>query len=406
MQRPAARLLVLLLALTGCGGADLPDSARGPAPTTTPAPSTGSVPSETPESTPDPTTAPTPDPSPEPSTAPGVQSKGTSEGSGDDCAPASPKGVSPPLGPARPGKDGTPPVPEASTRADAFVLAALAQRGDPYVFGVEVRLGDPDPDAFDSSELTQWAADQAGASIPDGAMYQYLELKSQGRLVSVEEGIHTRGALLFHFTSEPTAGGGRPSSSHVAISLGDGRTIEARGSSYGVDEFPAVGRFNFAGVIAALDRAAPATRSAPTTRAGSSTMRSLRLGISEIYEAARAAGFTPRQATTWTAIALAESGGETGAIDTAGEQAVGLWRIGVAPGSRTSRWGDLSDPLVNARAAYEISCRGADMRPWSSTHAINAGTSRDYRVFLDDVEAVTGHAGDRRGAENPREKGR
>jgi hypothetical protein len=35
----------------------------------------------------------------------------------------------------------------------------------------------------------------------------------------------------------------------VAISLGDGRTIEARGSEYGVNEFPAAGRFNYAGVI-------------------------------------------------------------------------------------------------------------------------------------------------------------
>lgn len=380
-------MLTLALLVTGCGAGDTPTARPTPPETRV---------TQTPEKEPE-------------------GASGQSNGNADDRPRRAPRGDHPNApdrsdapDPVEANDPGRPDQVDAAgrKRADAFVDAALAQRGDPYVFGVEVRLGDPDPGAFDSSELTQWAADQAGASIPDGAMYQYLELKSQGRLVSVEEGIHTRGALLFHFTSEPTAGGGRPSSSHVAISLGDGRTIEARGSSYGVDEFPAVGRFNFAGVIAALDRAAPATRSAPTTRAGSSTMRSLRLGISEIYGAARAAGFTPRQATTWTAIALAESGGETGAIDTAGEQAVGLWRIGVAPGSRTSRWGDLSDPLVNARAAYEISCRGADMRPWSSTHAINAGTSRDYRVFLDDVEAVTGHAGDRRGAENPREKGR
>ncbi len=31
--------------------------------------------------------------------------------------------------------------------------------------------------------------------------------------------------------------------------------------------------------------------------------------IREIYEAARGAGFTPHQAVTWTAIAMAESGG-------------------------------------------------------------------------------------------------
>lgn len=134
-------------------------------------------------------------------------------------------------------------------RADAFVEAALAQRGDRYIFGTEVGLDDPDPDAFDCSELTQWAADQAGVTIPDGAMYQYLDLKQKGQLTSVDEALNTKGALLFYFSSEPTPGGGRPATAHVAISLGDGRTIEARGTSYGVDEFGGAGRFNYAGVI-------------------------------------------------------------------------------------------------------------------------------------------------------------
>ena len=37
---------------------------------------------------------------------------------------------------------------------------------------------------------------------------------------------------------------------------GDGRTIEARGSSYGVNEFPAEDRFNYAGVIPEMAGAA------------------------------------------------------------------------------------------------------------------------------------------------------
>lgn len=135
---------------------------------------------------------------------------------------------------------------------DAFVQAATAQRGDEYVFGAEASLDDSNPDTFDCSELTQWAADQVGVTIPDGAMYQYLELKQQGELMPVEEALRTKGALLFYFSSEPTPGGGRPSTAHVAISLGDGRTIEARGSSYGVNEFPAADRFNYAGVIPGL----------------------------------------------------------------------------------------------------------------------------------------------------------
>ena len=126
----------------------------------------------------------------------------------------------------------------------------------------------------------------------------------------------------------------------------------------------------------------------------------MKLGIREIYEAARAAGFTPDQATTWTAIALAESGGQTGAHNPTGEDSRGLWQINIAPHVRTNVWGDLSDPYVNARAAYDISNHGRDMRPWTTTHASHAGTSTDYRTYLPEVSAVTGYAGD-----SPRRRG-
>ena len=50
----------------------------------------------------------------------------------------------------------------------------------------------------------------------------------------------TPGALLFHFASEPQSGlGGEPPVAHVAISLGNGKTIEARGHDYGVGIFDA-----------------------------------------------------------------------------------------------------------------------------------------------------------------------
>ncbi|RYP83269.1 hypothetical protein EKO23_19605 [Nocardioides guangzhouensis] len=124
-----------------------------------------------------------------------------------------------------------------------------------------------------------------------------------------------------------------------------------------------------------------------------------KLGIRGIYEAALAAGFTPDQATTWTAIALAESGGETGAHNPRGEDSRGLWQINVAPNVRKNIWGDLSDPRVNARAAYDISNHGTDMRPWTTTHASHQGTASDYRTYLDDVSAITGYSGDPRGVE-------
>ena len=122
-----------------------------------------------------------------------------------------------------------------------------------------------------------------------------------------------------------------------------------------------------------------------------------KFSIREIYDAARAAGFTPEQATTWTAIALAESGGRTSALNNKGEHSMGLWQINVASNVRKNRWGDLNDPLVNARAAYDVSRHGRDMRPWTTTHDRNKGTAHDYRTYLAKVEQVTGVDGETRG---------
>ncbi|WP_224366097.1 C40 family peptidase [Hyalangium versicolor] len=121
------------------------------------------------------------------------------------------------------------PKPAGKGTAEEFVQKALAQRGDKYVFGAETKLNDPNPDTFDCSELVQWAAHQAGVDVPDGTMNQVPYFKQKGTDISVEKALKTRGALLY-----------RPG--HVAISLGDGRTIEARGKAYGVDIFSANGR--------------------------------------------------------------------------------------------------------------------------------------------------------------------
>jgi hypothetical protein len=136
-----------------------------------------------------------------------------------------------------------------SAALDRFLDVARAQVGNRYVFGAEADLDDPDPDVFDCSELTQWAADQAGVTIPDGATAQYLHLKKLGMLVPVEEGRSTPGALLFNFDREPQLGDGRTPGAHVGISLGDGKTVEARNSRDGVDEFSSKGRFTYAALI-------------------------------------------------------------------------------------------------------------------------------------------------------------
>ena len=81
-----------------------------------------------------------------------------------------------------------------------------------------------------------------------------------------------------------------------------------------------------------------------------------------------------------------------------GEDSWGLWQMNVAPGVRQNHSGGLSDPLVNARAAYQISHHGTNMSPWTTTHDSSRGTSHDYRRYLDQVEAIAGGAhGDHNG---------
>jgi len=47
------------------------------------------------------------------------------------------------------------------------------QVGKPYIFGVETNLKDPNPKAFDCSELVEWLYAQVGVVVPDGSMNQY-----------------------------------------------------------------------------------------------------------------------------------------------------------------------------------------------------------------------------------------
>ena len=75
--------------------------------------------------------------------------------------------------------------------------------------------------------------------------------------MSVDQALHTKGALLFYFSREPTSS--LPAGqAHVAISLGNGRTVEAKGTQFGVGEFSGKGRFNFAGVVPGLSDPAQA----------------------------------------------------------------------------------------------------------------------------------------------------
>lgn len=82
-----------------------------------------------------------------------------------------------------------------------------------------------------NSELVEWAAARAGINpkVPDGSANQLAHCRKHGTMLSVQQGINTKGALLF----QP---------GHVAISLGNGRSIEAMNPSAGVKQGNANGR--------------------------------------------------------------------------------------------------------------------------------------------------------------------
>jgi cell wall-associated NlpC family hydrolase len=122
-----------------------------------------------------------------------------------------------------------------------LVGLCLKQVGDRYVFGHRVSLSNRDPDVFDCSELVQWACARLGVTptMPDGSWLQARHCNNHQNLIPVEEGKETQGALLFKFSSNPLAGD-RPTSAHVAISLGNGNTVEARGTNWGVGSWSAV----------------------------------------------------------------------------------------------------------------------------------------------------------------------
>jgi cell wall-associated NlpC family hydrolase len=141
--------------------------------------------------------------------------------------------------------------------SEQFVRTALTQRGDRYVFAAEASPLDPDPDQFDCSELVEWTGARLGVQprIPDGSWIQ----RDHCRPVPVADGIRTRGALLF---------AGVPRTSHCAISLGDGTTIEARGRLWGVGTWGAAGRFDHAGIIPGITYVRPGTPKPPVNQGG------------------------------------------------------------------------------------------------------------------------------------------
>jgi hypothetical protein len=116
------------------------------------------------------------------------------------------------------------------------------------------------------------------------------------------------------------------------------------------------------------------------------------LTLTAVAELALAAGFAPNQAAVAVAIARAESGlrpdavGDVTLEDTTWGPSVGLWQVRTLKaqtGRGTERdIGWLADPAHQAAAAFTISSRGTNFRPWSTY------TSLAYVQFMDAANAA------------------
>ena len=110
-----------------------------------------------------------------------------------------------------------------------------------YVYGATPKPSEETPAAFDCSSLVQWAAARIGVTtIPRVSGDQFKACTP----ISMDEAWRTRGALL------ATTNDG---AEHVAISRGDGTTIEARNSKRGTGTFSDKGTFVAAGLLNDID---------------------------------------------------------------------------------------------------------------------------------------------------------
>lgn len=118
---------------------------------------------------------------------------------------------------------------------------ALGQDGDQYRFGAALDFADPDPQEFDCSGLVAWACARAGVepTLPHSAFMQAQICTRAEVMLSVADGVATRGALLFKLpnVTDVLALTSRPEGAHVAWSLGNGTTIEAASTKWGVGSF-------------------------------------------------------------------------------------------------------------------------------------------------------------------------
>jgi NlpC/P60 family protein len=129
----------------------------------------------------------------------------------------------------------------ATSRVAAFVAFAKSKVGGPYLWGGS------GPTAYDCSGLVQAAAASIGVSLPHNSQLIYGACMSAHTACTVETAISTYGALLVRAagTLGPSDGG------HIAISLGNGQTVEAADVAVGIiiGNDATTTNFNLAGLL-------------------------------------------------------------------------------------------------------------------------------------------------------------
>jgi len=128
-----------------------------------------------------------------------------------------------------------------------LLAAARKFEGQKYVFGAEIDTqGRGYIGPVDCSELVQHACLRVGVKpgMPDGAYWQWIHTRHLA--IPIDVARRTHGALMFMGDGTGT---GREAIFHVAFSLGDGRTFEARSSSYPVRVFEKRDGWTFAAKI-------------------------------------------------------------------------------------------------------------------------------------------------------------
>lgn len=104
-----------------------------------------------------------------------------------------------------------------SAAAERAIAAGKALVGKPYVYGGK------GPDVFDCSGFVSWCIRAGGGTITGTAAGLLAACQARNATLTVADALRTRGALLFNI-----GGGSGASGNHIAFSLGNGQTLEAR----------------------------------------------------------------------------------------------------------------------------------------------------------------------------------